>query len=87
MKQALIAAFLVVSAAPVPVHAADNAKAKPPADHLICRDQDEIGSRLRTRRICMTKEQWAQAQRDAQESVDLGQRRSSVTCPPNTACQ
>jgi hypothetical protein len=86
MKQALIAAFLLGSVVSVPAHAADKPKANQPADRLICRDQDEIGSRLRTRRICMTKQQWDQARRDAQESVDLGQRRSAVTCPPNTVC-
>jgi hypothetical protein len=37
---------------------------------MICREIGETGSRLDTKRVCMTKEQWDQSRRDARESVD-----------------
>jgi hypothetical protein len=40
--------------------------AKPNGDKVICRELGEIGSRLATKRVCLTRDQWreqAQAQR------------------------
>jgi hypothetical protein len=41
---------------------------------LICRSTDEIGSRLRKTRRCLTAEQWRQQSRDAQDDVDKRMR-------------
>jgi hypothetical protein len=36
-------------------------------DPMICKTQDQIGSRLGAKRICMTKSQWAQQTYDARQ--------------------
>jgi hypothetical protein len=84
MKTALFAALLIVSVAPAPVQAA----AKPKADSkaMICRDIEETGSRLRSNRVCMTREQWETARQDAQDAIDQGQKRLMSACPPKTIC-
>jgi hypothetical protein len=43
--------------APTPAAPADP-KAKDAADRIICRTDDEIGSRIHKRKICMTSAQW-----------------------------
>ena len=84
IKIASFAALLIVAFAPAPALAA----AKPKADSkgMICRDLDETGSRLRSNRVCMTKEQWETSRRDAQDMTDEGQRRLMTACPPKTVC-
>lgn len=47
-------------------------------DGLICREIATTGSRLESQRICMTKEQWEQARRDARESVSGAQARQAA---------
>ena len=42
---------------------------------LICRESLETGSRLNTTRVCMTKEQWEAARRDAREMTEQAQTR------------
>lgn len=42
-------------------------------DGLICRDIEETGSRLSSKRVCMTKEQWEENRRQAREAVDRAQ--------------
>ena len=82
IKIASFAALLIV-AAPAPTLAA----AKPKdSKGMIRRDLDETGSRLRSNRVCMTKEQWEAARRDAQDLTDAGQRRLMTACPPKTVC-
>ena len=84
IKTASFAALLIVSAAPIPAHAAP--RPKPDAKAMICRDIEETGSRLRTTRVCMTKGEWDAAQRDVQQEFDQGQKRLTNACPPNTNC-
>jgi hypothetical protein len=47
---------------------------KDPSQKVICKTQDEMGSRLGGKRICMTKAQWDQQAQDAHDSVDNIQR-------------
>jgi nicotinamide mononucleotide (NMN) deamidase PncC len=42
-------------------------------DGLICRDIEETGSRLSSKRVCMTKEQWEDNRRQAREATDRAQ--------------
>jgi hypothetical protein len=55
----------------------DSAPAKP-AGKLVCRDVGEVGSRLVSHRVCMTKDQWAQQERDAKDDMQEIQRRSTI---------
>lgn len=65
-----VAALGVASAA----SAAEEKKstAKDP-NRVICEKQDELGSRLSSKRICMTAEQWAQKRREERQMIDRAQ--------------
>jgi hypothetical protein len=39
-------------------------------DAMICRDVGVTGSRLDVKRVCMTKEEWEEARRQARESIE-----------------
>lgn len=49
----------------------------PPARYdpheIVCRSEAEIGSRLRTRRICVTRAEWAEHKRETQQHVEHAQ--------------
>lgn len=51
-------AQIVFSDSPPPAAPAKGAKSKSDVDKVICRSQDEIGSRLKTHQVCMTLDQW-----------------------------
>lgn len=81
----LIAALLSWTAAPVAAQPAQPAetpssKARPPADpnQKVCQDITVVGSRLATKRICATREEWAQKRRDDRDTVDQIQRSPCV---------
>ena len=61
------AALLALAAAPTDagttVTAQDNA-----SDPMVCQTQEEIGSRLKKKKICMRKSEWA-AQRDQNKQM------------------
>jgi hypothetical protein len=57
----------------------DQAKKDAYDNEVICRTEDEIGSRLRKRRTCMTRKEWRSAAQDAQDATS-GMQRSGV--PP-----
>lgn len=61
----------------------DAQKARPPADpnQVICEDITSVGSRLATKRQCMTRAQWAEKRKADQEFVqDLQAARQHVQC-------
>jgi hypothetical protein len=49
-------------------------KSNDPNQKVICKTQDEVGTRLGSKRICMTKAQWDQQTQDAYDSVNNIQR-------------
>lgn len=59
--------------------AADVPTAKPGDDKLICKTVKEMGSRLGGKRVCRTKEQWAEDKRHSRDVVDRAQKGGS-TC-------
>jgi hypothetical protein len=40
---------------------------------VICRDQEVTGSRLESKRVCMTRDQWEQSRRMMREEIERGQ--------------
>ena len=58
------------AAAPVTKRAGPNGN----PDQMVCINQSEIGSRLRTRRVCRTRAEWAAHQRDTRDQVDKAQQ-------------
>ena len=83
----LIVAFAVVLASSVAqpqtqvAEATPKAAAKSDVDKVVCRIQDEIGSRLRAHKVCMTVGQWRDNEREyrehLQEMQDLAPTRPS----------
>lgn len=75
IKNALVAASLIALGAPL---AADEpapaqtteAKKKDNGDRMICRTQEEIGSRLRKKKICMTAAQWREQSFQTGQSIE-----------------
>jgi nicotinamide mononucleotide (NMN) deamidase PncC len=55
----------------------DQGKQDKKHDGMICRDLDTTGSRLETRRVCMTREQWEQQRHDARELIDRAQNQQT----------
>ncbi len=62
------------SSPPAPAPARPKTGAKDPDQQVICRNQEEIGSRLGGKRICMTKAQWAAQAQGARDATDTLQR-------------
>jgi hypothetical protein len=62
-----------------PTPALPHGASKDPGQQVICKQQDEIGSRLGGKRICMTKAQWAQQTQDAHDSADYLQRGTGLS--------
>lgn len=61
---------IVFEESPVPAAApAESAVPKSDVDKLECRRQETIGSRLQTRKVCLTKEQWFQVEQQYKEKV------------------
>lgn len=48
---------------------ADEAEGKDP-NRMICKTEKVSGTRLSSKKVCMTAAQWAQAKRDQRETVD-----------------
>jgi hypothetical protein len=48
------------------------------AKRVICKDIGEIGSRLASKRICMTAQQWEEQERRDREDAADQQRRSTI---------
>jgi len=78
-KITIAVCFLLSSAA---VHAqaqtsstADAAKDK--GDRVVCRSIEEIGSRLASKRVCLTMRQWEEQQRLDREMAEHTQRTQS----------
>ncbi|HEY1606417.1 MAG TPA: hypothetical protein VGF77_12560 [Allosphingosinicella sp.] len=46
----------------------------------ICREVEEIGSRLGGKRICMTRDQWEEQRRNARAIVEQGQSQQLNPC-------
>jgi hypothetical protein len=43
------------------------------ADPVICRSESETGSRLKSRKVCMTKSEWAAKRREDRMAVEQAQ--------------
>lgn len=63
-----------------PAEPADPEQAKKDAydNEVICRTEDETGTRLRKTKICMTRKEWRQGSQDAQDAVSAMQRKGAT---------
>lgn len=78
----LLAALLCVTPAIASEHA-DAARDKRDPNKMICENQEVIGSRLATKRVCMTRAQWAEQQRADRA---LTERSQTGSCERQAGC-
>lgn len=88
MKFAFVVAALLVAPAPLsaqkitfedsPPRPAKTANASTDLDKIVCRTEEEIGSRLRAHKVCLTVEQWKRYQDDYKEEIQEIQSLASV---------
>jgi predicted secreted protein len=66
----ILAAILAIAVAG-PALAADTAAQKPgeDKDKLVCKREVPIGSLIASRKVCLTKSQWAQREKDGNEEA------------------
>lgn len=79
MIKRLLSMTLLLSAAPVlaQTQRADRpAAAKSNSGRIICERIEETGSRLASKRICMTAEQWAERRRGDREALESAQAKT-----------
>lgn len=69
-----IGLFLLAALGLASVASAEEKKtaAKDP-DRIICEKQEVVGSRLATRRVCMTAAQWEERKREDRQAIDKAQ--------------
>jgi hypothetical protein len=79
MKKMLLLATLVISSGALAEGPATGGQAPKPkkADGVVCHTVDETGSRLGGKRVCMTREQWEVARRDARDATEHAQVRQA----------
>ena len=70
----MLSAAAITSALP---SAAKDRKPRDP-NEMVCENEEVLGSRLATRRICMTRAQWAEKRRDDRAAIDRSQTQKCV---------
>ena len=50
-------------------------------NQMICEKEQETGSRLASKRVCMTRSQWAEQRRLDRQDVDRAQTQKSMSTP------
>ena len=73
MKKLIFVSAILVSTAGFAQTGTTNTKADQ-QNQQVCRVIAETGSRLSRSRVCMTRLEWEQRQRDMRETVERGQR-------------
>ena len=63
--------------------ATPTAKKKADPNEIVCEKQEVLGSRLATRRVCMTRSEWAERRR---ADRDLVARSQTNSCVRNAGC-
>ena len=83
-KAAIVSALLVTGAAAL----AQTSTVAPPTtklgpnqdpNQIVCRTENEIGSRVNRRRVCRTRAEWAEHQRMYRESIERAQFQKQTT--------
>jgi invasion protein IalB len=84
-RSTLALASTLVIAGPVGAQTAPQpaAQAKPadPMSEVVCQKQQIVGSRLATRRVCLTRQQWLEQQSSDRQDVEKAQVPSAKNTP------
>jgi hypothetical protein len=70
MISASILAVSLLITAEAPASAAAAAPADAPKSKLVCKVQEEIGSRLARKKVCMTQEEWQDLRRETRQVTE-----------------
>jgi hypothetical protein len=81
MFLSILSAALLSSASPTAVTSATKADADADANKKICKREKQIGSMVRTKKICRTRAEWDEAA--AQARQDMGEIQRTSRAPPN----
>ena len=73
-----IAVVAAVALIPATASAEQNKSAAKDPNRIICEKQEVLGSRLATKKICMTRAQWADLQLQDRQEIDRVQVRRSA---------
>ena len=78
LAAAILASAVALSgASPAVAQSAGAPATKPPKarnmDEVVCEKSESIGSRLATKKVCMTRAQWEEARRLDRQEVDRAQ--------------
>jgi hypothetical protein len=66
--------FLVAALALMPAAgSAEEKKADKDPNRMVCEKQEVVGSRLATKRVCMTAAEWETKRRDERQMIDRSQ--------------
>ena len=86
MMAAAVAAAGDAPSAPTPVSPATVTAPKPvddnPMTKVECRRMDETGTRLGSKRICMTRQEWLDMTREARTMTESAQARGGMVKTP-----
>ena len=77
MLVAVLLALAAQASGRVPANVADPAQVK-----MVCKNFDEIGSRVRKRKVCRTRADWAVQNRVAREQGEQLRDLQGVNIPP-----
>ncbi len=74
------ASSAAAAAAEPATSASGKAKKKADPNEVVCRKEEVLGTRLRSQRICMTRSEWAEVNRQQRSEVERRQvQRGTVT--------
>ena len=77
VRSPLVLASTLVIATPVvaqtPPQPAAQAKPVDPMSEVVCQKQEVVGSRLATRRVCMTRQQWLEQRSSDRQDTEKAQ--------------
>lgn len=70
MRSLILAATILAMSAPVMARQPSDEKKPDDPTRMVCRTSEVIGSRLATKKTCMTAMQWKQLEREQRDTVE-----------------
>jgi len=71
-----IAIFAALALIPAIAAAEDKKAENKDPNRIICEKQEVLGSRVATKKVCLTAAQWAERKREDREAIEKGQKQA-----------
>lgn len=71
-----IAIFAALALVPAIAAAEDKKAENKDPNRIICEKQEVLGSRVATKKVCLTAAQWAERRREDREAIEKGQKQA-----------